>query len=706
MQCLTCQYQNPAQAKFCMNCGSRLELKCPHCGAAFMESAKFCMECGAEVHLQLTDNSPGTKNQKIKLAERRQLTVLFCDLVGSTALSEKLDAEDFRQVILNYQEVAEKVVKRFGGHVGNYLGDGLLVYFGYPKGLEDAPGAGIRAGLGILEAVAHANKQWAAAQKTTIAIRIGIHTGLVVIDDHLALGETTNIAARLEGLAPVNGLVVSPQTMKLVEGWFEMRSLGEQVLKGISHPLEIFQVLNESGARSRLDIAMSKGLSPFAGREQEINLLLDRWAQAKSGAGQVVLITGEPGIGKSRLTEVLKIKIAEEPVARLIECLCSAYHESSAFFPVIDCLERDFLQFEHNETPKTKQEKLEGFLTQQGLPLNTTMPLFAALLSIPLEESYSTLQLSPIALKKKTMDNLLQILIGITHRQPLLLVVEDLHWADPSTLEWLGLLIEQVPANCLFAVFTARPEFQLPWQSRAYFTQLTLPRLHGHITETICQHICHGKSLPAEVLAQIKSKTDGVPLFVEELTQMVLESGLLRESKNSYELSAPLPPLAIPATLQDSLIARLDRLTEVKDVAQIGAVLGREFSFELLYAVAAIPQDILEKDLAKLVAAELLYQRGLLPLATYIFKHALIQDTAYSSLLKSRRQQLHQRVASVFEKQFPHLIESQPELLAHHLTEAGLVESALPFWVKAGQLAIARNANQERLHSKFKKGLG
>ncbi len=698
MRCPSCQHENRPAARFCESCGNHLARACPACGTEVRPEARFCDHCGSRLDAAEPASQPRTEPEAARpeRAERRQLTVLFCDLVGSTALSERLDAEDFRQVILNYQQVAEKVIRRYGGHVAQYLGDGLLVYFGYPQGLEDAPMAAVRVGLGILDAVAHANHLWTAAGQPAIAIRIGVHTGLVVVDEHLAMGETTNIAARLEGLAPENSLVISPQTLKLVRGWFETESLGAHTLKGISQPMEVFRVRRESGARSRLNLA-GRTLSPLLGREQELRLLLDRWTQAKTGGGQAVLLTGEPGIGKSRLTEALKVQIAEEPDAWLTECLCSAYHENSAFYPIIDFLERTAVQFGPEESPQTKLEKLEGFLTQHGLPLDQAVPLFAELLSIPLEAAYAPAPLLPAARKKKTMEALLHILLGIARRQPVLLVVEDLHWADPSTLEWLSLFLEQAPAHAVFAVFTARPEFQSPWPPHAFFTRLTLPRLPAATAQTLSRHVCQGKSLPAEVLAQITSKTDGVPLFVEELTQMVLESGLLREGEDGYELSGPLLPLAIPTTLQDSLMARLDRLSGVKQVAQTGAVLGRAFSFELLQAVAGLPAEALERDLARLVSSALLFQRGRPPKATYQFKHALIQDTAYSSLLKSRRQELHQRVATVLESQFPQLVDSQPELLAHHLTEAGLAERAVPAWTTASRMAVNRYANAEAL---------
>lgn len=660
------------------------------------------MECGSRIAspeaikplkegLQLRENK-----RKPRAAERRQLTILFCDLVGSTPLSERLDPEDYRQVILGYQQVAEKVIKRYGGHIAQYLGDGLLVYFGYPEGLEDAPKAGVRAGLSILETVSHANQQWEAAGKTTIQVRIGIHTGLVVVDDHLALGDTVNIAARLEGLAPFNGLVISPQTLKLVQGWFEVKSTGEHNLKGISKPMEVFQVLHESGARTRLEAARGKGLSPLAGRDREQQLLQERWARAKTSKGNLVLLNGEAGIGKSRMVDTLKEEIAQEPDSWLTEIRCSAYHQNSTFYPIIELLESVILQYELKESSHSKLIKLESFLLQSGLDPETAMPLFAEFLSIS-SQQYPPPALSSMAKKQRIMENITQ---GLVHRaavQPVLLVIEDLHWADASTLEWLNMFLGQLPTQPIFILCTSRPGFRPDWIGRTHVSQLTLQRLSHEKVADICRHYAKGKDLPQEILEQINAKTEGVPLFVEELTKMVLESGLLVESESSYELAGVLPPLAIPSTLQDSLLARLDRLSAVKEVVQLGAVLGRKFSFELLSAIIERKEENLKNALSQLVEAELLYRIGIGKQTVYQFKHALIQDAAYESMLRSQRQQLHQRSAKVLEEQFKETISSQPELVAHHYTEAGLPLRAIPQWLHAGQLASRKHAVTEAI---------
>jgi predicted ATPase len=433
------------------------------------------------------------------------------------------------------------------------------------------------------------------------------------------------------------------------------------------------------------------------GREQEVGLLLERWAQVKDGLGQVVLLSGEAGIGKSRLVQMLKEHVAAEPQTWLTPCQCSPYYKNSALYPMIDLLERVALRFDREESPPHKLSKLEGLLVQYGLPLTETVPLFTSLLSLPLTANYAPLNLPPAQQKQKTLHVLLTILLRIAAQQPLLFIMEDLHWVDPTTLELLSLLVDQGPTTRIMALFTFRPDFNPPWTGRSHLTQVTLPRLPRRQAAEMTGRVAHSKALPPEVVEQVVSKTDGVPLFVEELTKMVLESGLLQEREERYELTGPLPPLAIPTTLHDSLMARLDRLATVKSLAQLGATLGRAFSYELLQAVSPWDEGTLRHGLQQLVEAEFLYQQGLPPQATYLFKHALIQDTAYQSLLRSTRQQYHQRIAQVLEAQFLDICETQPELLAHHYTEAGLMAQAIPYWQRAGERAIERSANLEAI---------
>jgi predicted ATPase/class 3 adenylate cyclase len=638
-------------------------------------------------------------------AERRQLTVLFCDLVDSTVLASQLDPEDLRAVVRAYQETCAKVIARFDGHIAQYLGDGLLVYFGYPLAHEDDAQRAVRAGLGIVEALGQLNTRLAQERGVHLAVRLGCHTGLVVVgevgggtrQEQLALGETPNLAARLQGLAAPNTVVISAATVLLLGGFFACQSLGTSLLKGLAQPVEVYQVLHESMARSRLEAMGSAGLTPLVGREQEIRLLVERWAQVKEGVGQVVLLNGEGGIGKSRLVQVLTEQVATEPQAWLTPCQCSPYHQNTALYPMIELLERVALRFAREESPQHKLHKLEGFLVQYGLTLAEAVPLLAGLLSLPLPDTYAPLTLSPEQQKQQTLHTLLTILLRIAAQQPVLFVMEDLHWVDPSTLELLSLLVDQGPTARILALLTFRPDFNPPWTGRSHLTQVTLPRLPRRQAAEMTARVAHSKALPPEVVEQIVAKTDGVPLFVEELTKMVLESGLLQERDDRYALTGPLPPLAIPTTLHDSLMARLDRLATVKALAQLGATLGRAFSYALLHAVSPWDEATLRRGLQQLVAAEFLYQRGVPPQVTYTFKHALIQDAAYASLLKSTRQQYHQRIAQALEAQFPETAETQPELVAQHYTEAGLTEQALPYWQRAGQQASDRSAHLEAI---------
>ena len=527
-------------------------------------------------------------------AERRQLTVLFCDLVDSTRLARQCDPEDWRDIVRAYQQACAEVIQHFDGYIAQYLGDGLLVYFGYPQAHEDdAQRAGL-AGLGILDAMGPLNARLEQEQGIRLAVRVGVHTGPVVVgamgggnrQEQLALGDTPNIAARLQGLAAPDTVVVSAATHGLIEGFFTCQALGEHALKGVEEPLRVYQLLAESGAQTRLDVVTTRGWTPLVGREQEVGLLLERWTQSTEGHGQVMLLSGEAGIGKSRLVEVLRERVGREGTTWLT-FRCSPYHTNSPLYPVITHLQR-VLQLRPEETPAEQLERLERALQATRLPLAEAVPLLAALLSVPLAERYPPLDWSPQKQKQKTQEALVAWLLAEAERQPVLAVWEDLHWADPSTLEWLGLVLDQTPTAPLCILLTYRPEFPPPWAPRSYLTQLTLSRLTRPQVEEMIKRITGGKRLPAEVVRQMVAKTDGVPLFVEELTKTVLEADWLQEQEDHYTLTEPLPALAIPATLQDALRARLDRLADGKVVAQLGAVLGRTFSYELLRAAMSL----------------------------------------------------------------------------------------------------------------------
>ena len=637
-------------------------------------------------------------------AERRQLTVMFCDLVDSTKLSGQLDPEEYRDVVRAYQSACTEVIRRYDGYIAQLLGDGLLVYFGYPHAHEDDAQRAVRTGLGILAAMGDLNTALQHAKGIQLALRLGLHTGLVVVgemggagrQEQLALGEVPNVCSRIEGLAAPNTIAVSEATYRLIQGYFEYQDLGVQTLRGVAEPITVYQILRESGATSRLDVAEPRGLTPLVGRESEVTLLLERWEQVKAGQGQVMLLSGEPGIGKSRLVQTLKNHVAHEPHTRW-ECRSLSYYQNTALYPLMDLFQRT-LQWQHDETPDEKLGKLEQPLRQYRLPLEETVPLFAPLLSLPIpEDRYPPLHLSPQRQRQKTLETIVAILLELAEHQPVLFILEDLHWTDPTTLELLNLLIEQTPTASMLVLLTCRPHFQPAWHHRSYLTEIPVNRVSHAQVEQIVAGISDGKTLPAEVLQQIIAKTDGVPLFVEEMTKAILESGQLKAPDGHYELVGALSTLTIPATLQDSLMARLDRLVTAKGIAQIGAIIGRQFAYDLLQAVSQVDEMMLQHELGRLVEAEIVYQRGLPPQAYYFFKHALIRDSAYESLLKSTRQHYHQRIAQVLETQFPETAETQPELVAHHYTEAGLTEKAVHYWYHAGQGTAKRSAHAEAI---------
>jgi class 3 adenylate cyclase len=635
-------------------------------------------------------------------AERRQLTVMFCDLVDSTILAQQLDPEDYRAVVCAYQEAAVAALQPFDGYVAQYLGDGLLVYFGYPQAHEDAAQRAVRAGLAIVDAMAPLNTRLEPQYGVRVAVRLGLHTGVAVVgtvgsgarQEQLAMGDTPNIAARLQGLAVPNTVVLSAATARLLHGEFALEDVGVHQLKGVVEPMAVCRVLGPVEPASDEAEPAPARLPFLVGREAELGLLLQRWEQSKVGLGQIVLLSGEAGIGKTALVEVLRAHVAREGYTR-IGFRGSPYHTHSALYPVIEHVRR-VVRWDRYDSPETTLDKLERALQESGLPLAEIVPLLAALLAVPLSEGrYAALTLTPQQQRQQTLNALVAWLIEEAERRPVLAVYEDVHWADPSTLELLGMLVEQAPTIPMLHVLAFRPDFVPPWPARAHMTPLTLNRLDRPQIEALIRHLVGGKALPAEVVQHLITRTDGVPLFVEELTKMLLESGLLREEETHYVLTGPLASVPIPTTLQDALMARLDRLSAAKAVAQLGAVLGREFSYALIQALAPLDEATLQARLEQLVAAELLYQRGRPPRAIYRFKHALIQDAAYASLLKSTRQQVHQQVAQVLEAQFPETVATQPELVAQHYTEAGRTEQAMPYWQRAGQQALQRSANLE-----------
>jgi class 3 adenylate cyclase/predicted ATPase len=638
-------------------------------------------------------------------AERRQLTVMFCDLVGSTALSARLDPEDLREVIAAYHSAVANVVGNLDGFVAKYMGDGVLIYFGYPRAHEDDAERAVRAGLGSIDAVRRLD-----VRSTRLQARVGIATGLVVVGDLIGegsaqeqsvVGETPNLAARLQALAEPDTVMISAGTRRLVGDLFEYRDFGVVELKGIAGPAPAWQVLRPSVVESRFEALHGSALSPLIGRDEEINLLLRRWTRAKAGDGQIVLISGEPGLGKSRLTAALNEHLHAERHTRL-RYFCSPYHRDSALFPFIEQLGRAS-GFARDDPPTARLEKVEALLARAAPP-DEDVALIGDLLSLPASDHYPLPNLSPQRKKEKTLDALIRQLEGLARQHPVVVVFEDAHWIDPTSRELLDLTVERVRSLPVLLIVTFRPEFQPPWTGLPQVSMVTLNRLDRHDRAALVAQIAGSKALPDQVVAQIVDRADGVPLFIEELTKSVLESGLVREEANRYVLDGALPPFAIPTTLHDSLMARLDRLASVRLVAQIGAAIGREFSYTLLSAVSRLPADELQAALGQLVASELVFQRGTPPDAVYTFKHALVQDAAHGSLLRSVRRRLHAQIAETLEAHSPEMMDSRPEILAQHYAEAGLVEKSVPFWSKAGHGSAARSAMMEAA-AQFQKGL-
>jgi class 3 adenylate cyclase/predicted ATPase len=633
-------------------------------------------------------------------AERRHLTVMFCDLAGSTALSARLDPEDMREVIRAYQDACSGAIARYDGFVAKFMGDGILAYFGYPRAHEDEAERAARAGLEIAAAIAKLETR----ARDALQVRIGIATGLVVVGDlvgegsareQAVVGDAPNLAARLQGLAEPGSIVVAASTRRLLGDLFRLRDLGLHRVKGLADPVEAWVVEGMSLSESRFDAAHTARLTGFVGRESESALLLDRRRLAWQGEGQIVLISGEAGIGKSRFAAWLAEQIGDEPHTRL-RYQCSPYHRDSALYPFIAQLERA-ARIGAEETPEWKLDKLEALLAMATSRVKETAPLFASLLSIPLGSRYPALGLSPAQQRRQTLSAILDQMEGLARQKPMLVLFEDAHWADATSLEVLDLGMERVRRLPVLFLITFRPEFEPPWKGLPNVTGVGLGRLDRGQIETLVETVTGGRKLPSEVMAQIVAKTDGVPLFIEELTKNVQESGLLIEDGDHYRLDGPLPPLAIPATLQDSLMARLDRLAPVKEIAQIGAAIGREFSYALLSVVAGRDEASLKSALSQLEDAELLYRSGAAPDARYSFKHALVQDTAYESLLKSRRQVLHRRIAETLREKFANTAAAEPELVAHHFTEAGLTEPAIEWWGTAGDQALHRSAFKEAI---------
>jgi class 3 adenylate cyclase len=627
-------------------------------------------------------------------AERRQVTVMFSDLVGSTALSARMDPEDLREVISAYQKCVAGTVQRFGGFVAKYMGDGVLVYFGYPQAHEDDAERAVRAGLELIGAVS------ALKSNAPLQTRVGIATGLVVVGDLIGsgeaqergiVGETPNLAARLQGIAEPNTVVIAEATRKLLGNLFELRDLGPKDLKGITGPARAWAALRASSVEGRFEALHGSGLTELVGREEELELLLRRWAKAKAGEGQVVLLSGEAGIGKSRLTAALLERLATEPHTRL-RYFCSPQHTDSAFYPIIGQMERA-AGLTHDDTPPAKLDKLDLLLAPTSTPKQEAA-LFAEMLSLPNDGRYPALDLPPPQRRQRTLEALIAQIEALTRSAPVLMIFEDAHWTDPTSLEAFGRAVDRIRTLRVLLIVTYRPEFEPPWIGRPHVTALTINRWAERDIDAMIDGVVGNKHLPASVRQDIIERSDGIPLFVEEMTKAVLEAANEGTAERVVAV-IPSPSVAVPASLHASLMARLDRLGPAKELAQIGAAIGREFSHGLMAAVAGKPEAEVQPALDRLVAAGLLFRQGSPPHATYLFKHALVQDAAYGTLLRGPRQELHARIAAATETGMPERVEREPELLAYHYAEAGQPDTAAGYWLAAGRLAARRSANSE-----------
>jgi len=683
-----CNHEHFAGALLCGDCGETLAVGCPHCGVALPPSAKFCLECGqatkraaegGETAPRARPHGPGVAE------ERRQLTVLFCDLVGSTDLAARLDPEDWREVLRSYQSRAREVVGGYGGHVAQYLGDGLLVYFGWPRAFDDAAERALRAALDLVAAASSLS-----ACGEPLRVRVGVHTGTVVMSalgdegrpEMLALGDVPNVASRIQGVAAPGAVLMSAATHRLVAGLFVVEDCGAWSLKGVPEPMVLYRVERASGVRSRLGLGTGR-LTPFVGRKQEIERLRLAWEHAAEGQGQAVLVAGEPGVGKSRLCRQLREQILERPHTWL-ECRSSPYTAGTAFRPVIDLVGQT-LGFAPGDTPAERLAKLDRGLTDSAIAGEDVRPLLAEWLDIAALPDDAPLAMSADLKRRRTLEILTAWTVAAARRQPLVVLVEDLHWCDPSTLELFGRLLSGIDSARVLLVGTARMEFTNPWPPRSNLQTLTVARLSAEQTKAMVAAASREWGLPEAVLEQLAERADGVPLFAEELTRTVVEAG-------SSAVAA-----AIPTTLQDSLLARLERLEGAKAVAQRAAVLGREFSYDLLAATAGLDEVALTQGLARLVEADLLFANGVPPQATYTFKHALVREAAYESLLKRTRQRLHGAVFDALLRDFPERVTAEPEVLAQHAELAGRIGEAVAFYQRAGEREKSRYAHEEAI---------
>jgi class 3 adenylate cyclase/tetratricopeptide (TPR) repeat protein len=707
--CPNCASDIAGDSKFCPQCGTPQALLCAACGHANAAGSRFCSQCGAKLGAAPAAAaapspapSPAVPAERANVAQRRQITVMFCDLVGSTALSTQLDPEDLREVMAAYHKCAAETVTSFGGYVAKYMGDGVLVYFGYPEAHEDYAENAVRAALALINAMAQLS-----AASGRHQVRVGLATGLVVVGELLGagealernvVGETPNLAARLQSAAAPDTVVVDATTRRLAGELFEYEAVAPTALKGFSGPVTLWRVLRERTIASRFEALRAEARTPLVGRQEEMDLLQRRWAQIKEGEGRVVLLAGEPGIGKSRLTAALEDGLKDEAHVCL-RYFCQPHHQGSVLQPVIGHLQHA-ARFDVGDSEGDRRTKLDAMLATEASLGADDSELFAELLGLTpsgLRDAADNSNLDPQRKRRQLLDALIERLARLAQKHPVLMLFEDVHWADPTSLELLTLTIERIPALSILLVITFRPDYQPPWTGQPHVTMLTLNRLSHRDRAALIGNIAGGQSLPQQLLDQIVDRTDGVPLFVEELTKAVLESEHAQEPGDRGALGQPAHSLAIPSTLQASLMSRVDRLGSAREVLQIGAAIGREFSYEVLAAVAGLPDAVLQDALIRLTEAELVFLRGTPPNAVYIFKHALVQDSAYSTMLRAQRQQLHSAIASVLEKRFADTLKTTPEVIAQQYERAGQNEKAIQYFMQAGDRDLRRFAMQESI---------
>jgi class 3 adenylate cyclase len=663
---------------------------CSECRSPLHEGARYCMVCGHEIAPFSTQN------------ERRQLTLLFCDIVGSTELSERLDPEDLRDLLTSYQHVCRDAVGRYEGHISQFLGDGIMSYFGYPVAHEDDAVRAVGAAFGILEGVKLVNQGIGKRLRAEMHVRVGIHMGIAVVGeigpggshDRLAVGETVNLAARIQSSADEDTVVVSATTATVLHGHFELQPLEARSLKGFSRPIELFRVIRPTGARTKFEAAARRGLTPHVGRHEQSAVLARTWDEVRSGADRVVIVRGEAGIGKSRIVHQFRNTALEEPV-RVLECICSPLTQATALAPIIAMLEGILVaRSEKDPTPQAKLDALRSLLDEHSRFGADALPLVAALLSIPGADESAIRDLSPVRRRAGTLEILRQWLAWAAERVPVALFVEDVHWSDPSTLDLLDLLALESPGGRTLICITARPEFLVRWE-KSHVRTIELIRLTGSEIEAVTTYVAGGHALPLPLVRQIAERSEGVPLFVEEMTKAVLESGALRLDSERYELAQAYDGQFVPSSVKASMVARFDRLGESRSVAQLGATIGRTFTYRLIRAVTGMADDKLREHLDRLCRTELAFADGEPPDSVYTFKHALIQDALYETLLKRDRARLHERVFSKLRDEFSDLVESRPEMAAYHAEHAGLRELAIPLLKEAGMRALGRTAMAE-----------